>query len=234
MKKFLLIGLIVAVALIIVGGTGYAFARVSDQGENQVYGPSMMGGAYGFKYYENGIGRVNRGWQGEGYGPGMMGGQGYGYGPGNGYGPGMMGGQGYGYGPGNGYGPGMMGGQGYGPGPGMMGQGVAGFMHQYMISAFAEAVGLTPDVVQTRLVNGETMVQIATAQGITQDALPDLIARVRTSALDKAVADGVITRAQADLMLEHIDEYMGPGFGPGFGSGGCPMGDPGDWQQQQP
>ena len=214
MKKFLIIGSIVAVIMILVGGTGYAFARTQDltnvqvsasnfvdrntqsdkQGEYQGYGPGMMGG------------------YGQGYGPGgMMGGNG------QGYGPGMMGGNGRGYG--RGYGPGMMGGEG------------VGFMHDYMVSAFADAIGLTQQQVEERLANGETMVEIATAQGITQDALPALITQVRTAALDQAVAAGVITRAQADLMLERMNEYPGPGFGPGFGAGDCPMH---DWQEEQP
>ncbi len=238
MKRFLIIGSIVAVVMILVGGTGYAFARTQDlaniqvsasnfvdrntqsdkQGEYQGYGPGGMMGGYGQGYGPGGM----MGGNGQGYGPGgMMGGNGQGYGPG-----GMMGGNGQGYGPG-----GMMGRRGQGYGPGMMGGEGVGFMHDYMLSAFADAIGLTQQQVQERLANGETMVEIATAQGTTQDALPALITQVRTAALDQAVADGVITRAQADIMLQHMDEYMGPGFGPGFGGEGCPIG---DWQEAQP
>jgi hypothetical protein len=215
MKKFLIIGSIVAVIMILVGGTGYAFARTQDLTNVQVSASNFVGrNAQSEKQGEY-----------QGYGPGgMMGGYGQGYGPGGmmggngqGYGPGMMGGNGRGYG--RGYGPGMMGGEG------------VGFMHDYMVSAFADAVGLTQQQVEELLANGETMVEIATAQGISQDALPALITQVRTAALDQAVAAGVITRAQADLMLEHMNEYMGPGFGPGFGAGDCPMG---DWQEAQP
>ena len=248
MKKFLLIGLIVALGLIVVGGTGVVFARVGgiddkvanrenttqngDETNDQFgYCPGGMvdedvngscpGGYQGEN--ENGYRRGGMmGQNGKGYGPGgMMGGYGKGYGPG-----GMMGGYGNGYGPGS-----MMGGRGNGYGPGMMAGLGMGVMHDYMVSAFAEAVGLNPTDVETRLSNGETLTQIATAQGITQDQLPDLITQVRQAALDQAVAADVITQAQADKMLERMNEYNGQGFGPGYGMGDCPMFD-GDEAQQ--
>ena len=141
-------------------------------------------------------------------------------------------GQPYNYDPGgmmNGYGPGgMM--NGYGPGGMMGGRGDNfergyGIMHDYMISAFAKAVGLTVDEVNTRISQGETLTQIANAQGFTGDKLTQLISQVHKAALDQAVADGAITQAQADTMLEHMNNYTGPGFGPGFGAGNCPMWD---------
>jgi len=202
MKKFLLIGLIVTVVLILVGGAGVVYARVRNLDNNANVTLNVT---------QNGD-KVVRSF---GYGPGgMM--NGYGYSPGgmmNGYGPrGMM--NGYGYGPG-----GMMGGRGTGTGRG------AGIMHDYMISAFAKAVGLTVDDVNTRLQNGETFTQIAKAQGFTGDKLTQLVTDVRKAALDQAVAAGVITQAQADLMLEHMNNYTGQGFGPGFGLDNCPMWD---------
>jgi hypothetical protein len=99
----------------------------------------------------------------------------------------------------------------------------SGVMHDYMISAFASAVGLTVDEVNTLLAKGETPAQIAIAQGKTEADLPALWTQVRKDALNKAVADGVITQAQADLMLGRMNNYPGSGFGPGFGD--CPMWD---------
>src|SRR4030043_2310155 len=142
--------------------------------------------------------------------------QSFGYGPG-----GMMGGDEYGYGPG-----GVMGGGGIGRGGMMGGRGIvrgAGIMHDTMISAFANAVGLTVDEVNTRLSNGETLKEIAIAQGTAEADLPALATQVRKAAMDQAVADGVITQAQADLMLEHMNTSDGKGFGFGIGSGDCPM-----------
>jgi hypothetical protein len=204
MKKFLIIGLIIALALIVIGGAGVVFAQVQGNAEGNAVTVSTI---------QNGDNIVQPFGEGRG---GMMGGNEQGYGPG-----GMMGGNEQGYGPG-----GMMGGneQGYGPGGMMGGRGMgqyAGVMHDYMISAFASAVGLTVDEVNTRLSNGETLAQIAIAQGKTEADLPALWTQVRQDALNNAVSDGVITQAQADVMLQHMNNYAGPGFGPGFGD--CPM-----------
>jgi hypothetical protein len=234
MKKFLIIGLIVGLALIVVGGVGVVFARVQEanspttvtvttsqnggtivrqfgegrslqqNGNGVIVGPGGMMGQYGYQTGPNG---QNEG-KGYGYGPGgMMGGNQQGYGPG-----GMMGGRG-----------GMMGGRG-----GLRGE---GFMHDYMISAFASSVGLTVDEVNTRLSKGDTPKEIALAQGKTEAELPALWTQVRQDALKAAVAAGVITQAQADVMLQHMNNYTGEGFGPGFGAGNCPMMD-GDETQQ--
>ncbi|HSB66228.1 MAG TPA: hypothetical protein VLD65_06590 [Anaerolineales bacterium] len=201
MKKFLIIGGIVALVLILVGGAGMVYAKVRNLDNNAVISLNTD---------RNGDRQIPFG-----YGPGgMM--NGYGYRTGGG---GIMGG----YGPG-----GMMGG--YGPEGMMGGRGLSekrgyGLMHDYMISAFAKAVGLTVEDVNTRLANGETLAQIASAQGFTGDKLTQLVTDVRKAALDQAVAEGVITQAQADVMLQHMENYMGEGFGPGSGFGDCPMWD---------
>ncbi len=201
MKKFLIIGLIVAFLLIIVGGAGVVFARVRGLDNNAIVTVNTV---------QNGDKIIRQ----FGVGPGgMMQGYGNGYGPG-----GMMGG----YGPGGmmgGYGPGMMGGRGTGIARG------AAIMHDYMISSYAFLVGLTVEEVDTRLANSETFKDIAIAQGTTEDQLPALVTQVRKNALDLAVTDGVITQAQADLMLERMNAYDGQGFGPGLGLDSCPMWD---------
>ncbi len=228
MKKFLLIGLIVALALIVVGGVGVVFAQgrgvanpasitvtTTQNGDKIVqqfgYGPGGSQGGNGTIVVPGD--QPNSGTIQVGPG-GMMSRNEYGYAPGgmmggNGRG-GMMGGDEYGYGPG-----GMMGGLGIGEN--------AGVMHDYMLTAFASAIGLTVDELNTRFANGETMAQIAIAQGKTEADLPALWTQVRQDALNKAVADGVITQAQADLMLQHMNNYSGEGLGPGFGN--CPMHD---------
>ncbi len=186
MKKFLIIGLIVALVLIVVGGAGVVYARVRGVANNTIVTVNTT---------QNGDKIIRQ----FGYGPGgMMGG----YGPG-----GMMGERG------NGYGPGMIVGR-------RIARGV-GIMHDYMISAFASAVGLTVEQVDTRLANGETLKEIAIAQGTAEAGLPALAIKVRQAALDKAVADGVITQAQADLMLERMNNYSGQGFS----LDNCPMWD---------
>lgn len=118
-----------------------------------------------------------------------------------------------------GFGPGMMGGRsGFG---GMMGgnrTGTVGPLHEYMIAAFAEALGLTPEELETRHNAGETMWQIAESQGISQEEFGTLWTEARTAALEQAVADGVITQEQADWMIQHMAQRQAAGFGPGSGA----------------
>ena len=193
MKRFLLIGLIVALVLIIVGGVGVVYAQVRGTANNAVV--TVIKPQVGDTIVRPFV-----------FGPGgMMGGNEFGYGSG-----GMMGERG------NDFGPGMM---------GRLGRDIAqakGVMHDYMISAFADAVGLTVDQVETRLANGETLKEIATAQGFTGEKLTTLADQVRKAALDKAVAEGVITQAQADRMSERMNNARGWDFGD------CPMWDEDD------
>jgi hypothetical protein len=132
---------------------------------------------------------------------------------------GMMGG-GFGGMMGRGFG-GMMGGyrsDDYGPGS-------YGPMHPYMINAFAEALGLTAEELEERLETGETMWQIAEAQGFNQEEFAALWTEAHTAALEQAVADGLITQEQADWMIEHMAQRQAAGFGPG--SGHCTGAGPG-------
>lgn len=121
-------------------------------------------------------------------------------------------------------------------GPAMMGYGY-GPLHTYVVEAFAAELGLSVDEVNQRLLNGETMYQIALAEGVAESDIPALLTRVHETALAAAVADGVITQQQADWMLAHMQNmwqnghgigncpmYGGAGaqggrFGPGYGSG---------------
>lgn len=107
----------------------------------------------------------------------------------------------------NGYSRGMMWGGGYGP------------MHTYVVEAFAAELDLTVDEVNTRLLKGETMYQIAIAEGVAEDQVAAVLTKIHTAAFDKAVADGVLSREQADWMLERM-QYMAQN---GYGFGNCPM-----------
>lgn len=118
-----------------------------------------------------------------------------------------------------GYGPGMMGGRGgFG---GMMGgywaQDSTGLLHDYMIDAFADALNLSPEELESRLAAGETLWQIASSEGFTAEEFSQLWIAARTSALEQAVADGVITQEQADWMIAHMEARQSAGYGPGLG-----------------
>ena len=133
--------------------------------------------------------------------------------PGGYYGGGMMGSRG-----------GMMGGR----GSGYAGQ-AYGPVHQYMVNAIAEALDITPADLQARLDAGDTCWTVAQEKGLTQDEFFTLLKDARTTALAQAVADGVITQAQADWMLERMQQMQD--YGAGFGS--CPggMNGRGRWNQ---
>jgi len=114
--------------------------------------------------------------------------------------------------PGTGYGYGrMMGGRGMmagagtsgAPGYGMGANGVEmGFMHDDMIAAYAEKLGLSVDEINARLAKGETMAQIASSKGLTLDQFRTIMLDARSLAIDQAVIDGTLTQAQADWMKQ--------------------------------
>jgi len=202
MKKALLIGLIVAIVLIVIGGAGVAYAAIRGLERNTVV--TVNAPQSGDKIVTPFVPGNKLREFGNVIGPGgMMQRFGDEFRPG-----GMMHQYGNGFGSG-----GMMGGQRIGRG--------AGIMHDYMIAAFADAVGLTVEEVDTRLAKGETFKEIAIAQGKVEADLSALAEQVRKAALDKAVADGIITQTQAGRMLERMDNLVN--WGSGFGD--CPMWD---------
>ena len=126
-----------------------------------------------------------------------------------GFGPGMMGGF-HGRG-------GMMGGN---SGYGMMGfDGEYGPMHEGMVAAFAEATGLTVDEIEARHDAGETMWDIATDAGLSEDEVFELMLSAREASLADAVANGWITEEQAEWMTERMSQMWSGDYE--FGSGGC-------------
>ena len=90
-----------------------------------------------------------------------------------------------------------------GPAQGGSGDG-SGFLHDYMVDALAEALGITAEELESRLASGETLAAIAADLGVQADEFPALWLEARQSALDAAVADGVITAEQADWMLSRM------------------------------
>lgn len=87
---------------------------------------------------------------------------------------------------------------------GYMGDGNRAIMHDAMFNALAEGLGLTRAELDERVEAGETPLQIATAQGLTQDEAVQLLTVARQSALSQAVADGLITQEQAEAMLARM------------------------------
>lgn len=139
--------------------------------------------------------------------------------------------------PGMGAGYGMMGG-GYrmrGNGQGLMAGVDMNAMHAWMTdtggvhtqvwASLADTLGLTPDELTAQFAEGQTLAQIAESQGVSQEQLAAAHLTAAMTALEQAVADGVLTQTQADQMLARMTVNgatmfthmgaMGGGFGPG-------------------
>jgi hypothetical protein len=137
-----------------------------------------------------------------------------------GLGPGRLGGRGLG----GGLGPGddgrfADGGPGF-AGPRMLGQGLA---------AAASYLGLSTTQLRTQLVSGQTLAQIAKAQGKTADGLVAAMVTASKQALDTAVGNGYLTQQQADYlqagMAARLKAFVsGRGFGGHGDDGGAPNG----------
>ena len=98
---------------------------------------------------------------------------------------------------------------------GMMGGGY-GAIHDYVEKALADKLGITEKDVEDALASGKTMVQIALDNGVKEADVAAFLTEVHITAFDKAVADGVLTRAQADFMLQRM-------MANGFNYSNCPM-----------
>ena len=132
--------------------------------------------------------------------------------------------------------PGNGGGMGNGAGP--MGPyavtGQEGPLHEYMVNAMAEALGISTADFEARQDAGKTANQIALDLGISADKIPSLLSAAHAKALDAAATAGVITQQQADWM-----KSRGAGMGQGNCNGtgqpvGSGMGRGGRWQQANP
>jgi len=92
-------------------------------------------------------------------------------------------------------------------------------------AAAAKALGMTADELSTQLWGGKTLADLAEKAGVELQAVRDAVtaacAQATRDAIEQAVTDGRLTRAQADWLLEGLDKgYWGSGSGFGFGFGG--------------
>ncbi len=89
------------------------------------------------------------------------------------------------------------------------------------LSAAADYLGLTTAQLREKLAAGQSLAAIAKAQGKSVDGLKNAILDAAKKTLDQAVADGNLTRAQADDVLNHlksrIDEIVNGTFAGPFG-----------------
>jgi len=111
--------------------------------------------------------------------------------------------------------------QGYGMGGrGMRGNGYAGSMPTLL----AEALGMTTEELYAAQTAGQSVAEIAAAQGVE---LADVVAAVvapHAERLAQAVTSGTLTQEQADAMLAAVTKQMTARFeSVGIGVGGCGM-----------
>jgi len=120
----------------------------------------------------------------------------------------------------HGYGHGY--GHGHGRGWGLQDAEGMGWMHNYMVSAFADALGLSTEAIEEQIESGIHMWDIAAENGMNADDFKQFMYDVREQALEQALADGIIDAQLAEWMLERMEDRHSDEFD--FGNGGCPGG----------
>jgi hypothetical protein len=100
-----------------------------------------------------------------------------------------------------------------------------GLGNQAALEAAAEALGMTADELSTQLWGGKTLAELADEAGVdlqdVRDAVDAANLEATKAAIEQAVTDGSMTQAQADWLLQGLDNgyWGGYGFGHGFGMG---------------
>jgi hypothetical protein len=114
--------------------------------------------------------------------------------------------------------------------------GFGGQLHEYMFQAVAGSLGLSVADLEASLAEGETLAEVAEAQGVAQDDFDGLLKLAWSNALEAAVEDGTLTQGQADWMQEHpaLVRMFAAGRMRGFSGSDWPRGAmgrglPGQW-----
>jgi hypothetical protein len=98
--------------------------------------------------------------------------------------------------------------------------------HFHGLDAAAAYLGVTEEELHSQLESGKSLADVAEAQGKSVDGLVDAMVADAKKHLDEEVAEGDITRAQADRMLSNLKDRITdlvngrlpePGARPGFG-----------------
>jgi len=97
-------------------------------------------------------------------------------------------------------------------GSGMNAGGDMGLLEDYMHPAIADAFGLTVDELDALHEDGVTLWQYAEGQGLTSEEFRPLMQAASATAINNAVADGVITQEQADFKLARMHNFGAGGY----------------------
>ena len=84
----------------------------------------------------------------------------------------------------------------------------AGWQMHGQLDLAAETLGLTVDDLVAALRDGQTMAQVAEAQGVTLDTLVEALLAPRRATLAEKVAAGELTQTEADELLTRMRETM--------------------------
>ncbi len=112
------------------------------------------------------------------------------------------------------HGHGMMGGYGHGM---MDWDGEYGPMHELMVAALAETINIPSDEIQNRHDAGETMWEIAEAEGLSAEEIQEVMSSTHDNALEDALANGLMTEEQAEVMDDHMDQMWSGDYQDGAG-----------------
>ena len=99
-----------------------------------------------------------------------------------------------------------------------------GGVHEQVWTAVAQELGLTYDQLQQELAT-KTLAQLAQEKNVTLERLQDVYEAAHKTALDQLVAEGKLTREQADAMIQRMEAAGWPMFD-GPCQGACGNGDP--------
>ena len=101
---------------------------------------------------------------------------------------------------------------GEGPRPGFWaGFGARGKLHNAVVSVFqtaADVVGIEVDGLRERIAGGESLVEIADAQGMDEATLKSELVSTLADKINQAVAAGDIEQELADRLLENLDRMV--------------------------
>jgi len=89
-----------------------------------------------------------------------------------------------------------------------------------MVAAFAKALNLFAEEIEARHDAGETLWEIASAEGLSDQEIQDLMSGAHDLALEDAVANDWLTQEQAEWMDEHMVQMWSGDFGNGGHCGG--------------
>jgi uncharacterized protein YidB (DUF937 family) len=76
------------------------------------------------------------------------------------------------------------------------------------LDAAADYLGLTEAELREKLNDGQTLAEIAEAEGKSVDGLKQALVDAAKAKLDQLVRDGELTQEQADAMLERLKEHV--------------------------